>query len=119
MQDNLVSLQKIKDEVALFVSEREWEQFHTPKNLSADISVEAAELLEHFLWCKDSELEQVLEKNREAIEDEVSDVLLALCAFANTCNIDIASAFERKMKRNKEKYPIEKARGNNKKYTQL
>ena len=119
MNDTHVTLQQLKSRMAEFVHEREWEQFHTAKNVSADIAVEAAELVEHFLWCKESEIDQILEKNREAIEDEVSDILLALCAFANACKIDVAHAFERKMKKNKAKYPIEKAKGCNKKYTEL
>ena len=84
-----------------------------------DITVEAAELVEQFLWTKDSELVAHVEKKREAIEDEVSDVLLALFAFANACNIDVATAFERKMKKNIAKYPVELAKGSNKKYTEL
>ncbi len=119
MNDNNTNLQAIKQIVSQFVTERDWNQFHTPKNLSVDISVEAAELMEQFLWAKDAELMEVLEKNREAIEEEVSDVLLALCAFANACNIDIAAAFERKMKKNRAKYPIDKARGRSTKYDKL
>lgn len=119
MKDTTVTLQAVRDVVAQFVRERDWEQFHTPKNLSIDVSVEAAELMEQFLWAKDTELAEVLQKNREAIEDEVSDVLLALCAFANVCNIDIATAFERKMKKNRAKYPISLAKGTSKKYTEL
>lgn len=119
MNDSQVTLQEIKNKVAQFVSDRDWNQFHTPKNLSIDITVEAAELAEQFLWTKDSDLTVALEKKREAIEDEVSDVLLALFAFANACNIDVATAFERKMKKNIAKYPIELAKGSNKKYTEL
>ena len=118
MNDNQVTLQEIKETVAQFVRERDWEQFHTPKNLSIDISVEAAELMEQFLWAKDADIANVLEQNREAIEDEVSDVLLALCAFANVSKIDIVAAFERKMEKNRAKYPVELARGNSKKYTE-
>jgi dCTP diphosphatase len=119
MNDSQVTLQKIKEMVAQFVRDRDWNQFHSPKNLSMDISVEAAELMELFLWAKDSEIADVVEKKREAIEEEVSDVLLALFAFANACNIDVATAFERKMKKNIAKYPIELAKGSSKKYTEL
>lgn len=119
MHDTKITLQHIKEHVAQFVRDREWNQFHTSKNLSIDISVEAAELMEIFLWTKDEDLAQLIETNREKIEDEVSDVLLALCAFANACNIDIAKSFERKMKKNIAKYPIALAKGSNKKYTEL
>ena len=119
MNDSQVTLQKIKETVAQFVRERDWEQFHTPKNLSMFIAMEAAELMEPFVCANELDQAGILEKKREAIEDEVSDVLLVLFAFANACNIDIATAFERKMKKNRAKYPIELAKGSSKKYTEL
>ena len=107
----------MKQMVAEFVSEREWNQFHTPKNLSMDIAVEAAELMELFMWCATEASFDILEARRTDVEDEFADVLIGLIAFANAANIDIFKAFAHKLEKTKNKYPIEKVRGKSDKYT--
>lgn len=121
MNDSETKLQEIKTKVLAFARERDWEQFHSPKNLSMAIAAEAAELMEHFLWQspKQSEMDVLEPKLRAKIEEELADVLIFAIEFANMTQLDIAEIIEKKMKRNGEKYPVEKARGNSLKYTEL
>ena len=120
--DATTTLADLKARILAFVRERDWEQFHSPKNLSMALATEAAELMEHFLWL-DAESSRALMRNnpdrRQKIEDELADVLVYAIEFANTNNIDIATAIETKMRANAQKYPVEKARGNARKYTEL
>ena len=121
MKDAATPLQKIKDRVLAFARERDWEQFHSPKNLSMAISAEAAELMEHFLWqsADQSRKDVGEEKLRGKVEEELADVLIFAIQFANVTGIDIASIIEAKMLRNAAKYPVEKAKGRSDKYTDL
>lgn len=102
-----------------FRAERDWEQFHTPKNLSAAICVEAAELLEQFQWTKESELEELVCRERNAIECEIADIAILLTYLCHDLNICLPDVVSRKLELNREKYPIEKARGTAKKYDRL
>ena len=121
MRDGETHLQDIKDRVLAFAKERDWEQFHAPKNLSMAIAAEAAELMEHFLWqspeasCRDMDAEKL----RAKVEEELADVFIFAIEFANMTGIDIATIIDTKMKRNAEKYPVEKAKGRSVKYTEL
>ncbi|HEX2978029.1 MAG TPA: 4a-hydroxytetrahydrobiopterin dehydratase [Candidatus Babeliales bacterium] len=115
-QDTTVTIAHLKNEVETFISEREWAQFHSLKNLSMAIAAEAAELMEPFLWT-DASQEKNNESKRVEIENELADVLIASLAFANRFNTDIAKAIERKLEHNRKKYPIEKAKGRSDKYT--
>lgn len=121
MNDQETKLQEIKDKVLAFAQERDWEQFHSPKNLSMAIAAEAAELMEHFLWQspEQSRTDVEAEKLRVKVEEELADVFIFAIEFANMTKIDLAAAIEAKMKRNAEKYPVEKARGRSDKYTEL
>lgn len=121
MNDQETKLQEIKDKVLAFAQERDWEQFHSPKNLSMAIAAEAAELMEHFLWQspEQSRTDMEAEKLRAKVEEELADVFIFAIEFANMTGIDLASAIEAKMKRNAKKYPVEKARGRSDKYTDL
>ncbi|CAA6677529.1 MULTISPECIES: nucleotide pyrophosphohydrolase [unclassified Lentimonas] len=121
MNDAETRLQEIKDRVLAFAKERDWEQFHSPKNLSMAISAEAAELMEHFLWQspEQSHVDAEAVKLRAKVEEELADVFIFAIEFANVTGIDIAAIIEKKMKRNAEKYPVEKARGRSDKYTDL
>jgi dCTP diphosphatase len=121
MNDADTQLQEIKDRVLAFAKERDWEQFHSPKNLSMAISAEAAELMEHFLWQspEQSHLDLNAEKLRAKVEEELADIFIFAIEFANVSGIDISAIIEAKMKRNAEKYPIEKAKGRSDKYTDL
>ena len=121
MRDGETHLQDIKYRVFAFAKERDWEQFHAPKNLSMAIAAEAAELMEHFLWqspeasCSDMDAEKL----RAKVEEELADVFIFAIEFANMTGIDIATIIDTKMKRNAEKYPVEKAKGRSVKYTEL
>jgi NTP pyrophosphatase (non-canonical NTP hydrolase) len=121
MNDTDTRLQEIKDRVLAFAKERDWEQFHSPKNLSMAISAEAAELMEHFLWQSPEQSHTDLDgqKLRAKVEEELADIFIFAIEFANVTGIDIAAIIEAKMKLNAEKYPVEKARGRSAKYTEL
>ena len=114
--DSLRSLLKTALE---FRDEREWKQFHTFKDLAVTLSLEAAEVLEHSQWKTQKQLRAYLKKNRGEVADELADVLHVLLLLAEHAEIDLAKAFEAKMKQNRAKYPVEKARGSAKKYTEL
>lgn len=110
-----MDLKQLQKEFVTFRDERDWKQFHTPKNLSAAIAIEASELQELFLWKQEHD-EASINQMREAIEDEVADVLAFLMGFAEVCEIDIESAFMKKMKKNADKYPAELVKGKSDKY---
>lgn len=117
--DTKTTLQDLKAIAKKFVIDREWQQFHSPKNLSMYTAIEAAELMEKFVWMENNESFAELDKNRSEIEDEMADVLICLVHFCNAANIDMASAFERKLAEVSKKYPIEKAKGRHHKYDKL
>ena len=102
-----------------FRDEREWRQFHSPEKMAISLTLEAAEVLEHFQWKRGPELEAYLSEHKEDVSDELVDVLYWVLLIADDLNIDLKEAFERKMKKNEEKYPLEKAKGEAKKYTEL
>jgi NTP pyrophosphatase (non-canonical NTP hydrolase) len=116
MNDTQVTLQQLKEKMATFVRERDWNQFHVPKNLSMALAVEASELMELFLWAETNGSWDVLRANREKVEQELADVLSYTLAFANACDIDLTDAFVRKLAHNAQKYPVEKAKGKSDKY---
>ncbi len=115
--DSETTLQELKEAMLAFVRERDWEQYHSPKNLSMALAGEAAELMEHFLW--ETPEASYSKAAREDVADELADILLYAIEFANITGIDIASAIETKMKKNAEKYPVDKAKGNARKYDEL
>ena len=119
MNDSSTTISDLKKSMLKFVKERDWSQFHTPKNLAMALSQEASELLELFIWVESSKAEKHLEKNREAVEQEVADVFSYLLSFCSQNNIDLSAAFERKLALNREKYPINKSNELVKKYTEL
>ena len=119
MSDIKTTFADIKKDVKQMVDERDWNQFHSPKNLAMSISVEANELLEKFLWMDNAPSFEELKTNRQDIEDECADVLIVLTAFANACNIDLSKAVRAKLEKTKAKYPIAKAKGRYTKYTEL
>jgi len=100
-------LTTLRDLIRTFVAERDWDQFHTPKNLATALSVEAAELLEPFQWLK-----------REHVRLEMADVLVYLVRLADKLDVDLAAAVTEKMALNRAKYPADKARGDARKYTE-
>lgn len=119
MTDQKTTLEELKQYMKAFKAERNWDQYNTPKNLSMAIAIEAAELMEHFLWLETQESEKMLDKKREEIEHEVADILAYVLSLCAGYNIDLSKAFERKMKLNAQKYPVGKAYGKHEKYGEL
>lgn len=105
----------IKD-INQFRDERDWRQFHNPKDLALSISLEASELLENFQW-KTSE--EALEKNADNIKDEIADVFMYLMMLADDLNLDLEDIVKAKLEKNNSKYPVEKSKGNKEKYSEL
>lgn len=115
----LTNLDAVRDALRAFAAERDWEQFHSPKNLAMALSVEAAELLEVFQWMTEGESRAPEPAARAAASEEIADVLLYLVRLADVLGIDLLAAAERKMAANAQKYPVEKARGTRRKYTEI
>ena len=113
MSDSSTTLQMLRERVRKFVSQRDWETFHAPKNITMALAIEAAELMEHFQWLTVGESRQVrdLADERQAVADEMADVLCYLLALSNEMEIDLSEAFTRKMVLNEQKYPVERFRG--------
>jgi NTP pyrophosphatase (non-canonical NTP hydrolase) len=113
MPDTTTTLATLKDAMRRFVAERDWEQFHNPKNLVMGITVEAAELMEHFQWIDNEASRQVVEQPAELgeVADEMADVACYLLAMANTLGIDLSDAILGKLEKNARKYPAEKYKG--------
>jgi dCTP diphosphatase len=113
MSDQTTVVAELREAMARFVSEREWQQFHSPKNLAMALSVEAAELMEHFLWIdNDASRAEVREPaKREQVADEIADVACLVFALCNALDLDLSETVRRKMGKNVLKYPVEKCRG--------
>lgn len=112
MSDKTTTVEELRQLVQAFVDERDWQQFHTPKNLSMSIAIEAAELMEHFQWVASPEREdEMAQHDRAAIAEELADVLCYALSFANAMKFDIADALRDKLKKNVEKYPADAFRG--------
>ena len=118
-KDQTTTIQDLKKIAQKFRDERDWQQFHSPKDLSMKIAIEAAELMEKFVWLSTKASFTELEINRQEIEDEMADVFICLIHFCNTANIDMSSAFVKKLKEVEKKYPIEKSKGKHTKYDKL
>ena len=102
-----------------FRRERDWEQFHNARTLAAALSVEAAELLEHFVWARDEQVSDIVAAKGDRIEQELADVAILLTYLANEMNVDLDAAVSRKLTTNAQKYPVAKSKGRNTKYTDL
>ncbi len=111
------SFKQLRDAMDQFATERDWDQFQSPKNLVMALTVEAAELQECFQWLTEAQSKSLDESQRAAVRDEIADVQLYLIRLADKLNMDIEAACWAKIEKNKEKYPAEKVRGSAKKYT--
>ncbi len=111
------SLDNLRARINAFVDERDWAQFHTPKNLAMAMIVEAAELVEQFQWDTPMESQQLSAEKREAVSHELADTLVYLLRLAEVLQIDLLEATNKKIALNALKYPVEKAKGSNAKYT--
>ena len=111
--DRSTTIWALRQEMAAFVAERDWQQFHTPKDLAMSIAIEAAELMEHFQWLGSEQSRQEVQDpaTQRAVADELADVMCFVLSFANICGIDLAGATRRKMASNRRKYPADHWRG--------
>ena len=111
--------EELTNRLLAFRTEREWEQFHNARSLAIALSVEASELLEHFIWAKDAEVAEIVDKRRDEVEAELADVGILLAYLCHDLGVDLTAAVARKMAANALKYPVEKSRGRSEKYTRL
>jgi dCTP diphosphatase len=114
-----IALTDLRDRLRQFATERDWDQFHSPKNLAAALAVEAAELLEPFQWLTDEQSRNLAPAQRAEVEAEMADVLLYLVRLADKLDVDLLRAARDKIHRNAVKYPVDKARGSSRKYTEF
>ena len=109
----------LRDALRRFAAERDWDQYHSPKNLAAALCVEAAELLEHFQWLTEDASKSLSSETLSKVNEEMADVLLYLVRLADKLDVNLLDAAKRKIELNARKYPVGKARGNSRKYTEL
>ena len=109
---------KVRDELRAFAAERDWDQFHSPKNLASALAVEAAELLEPFQWLTDEQSRNLSDKQLAAVRDELADVQIYLIRLADKLNVDLMAAVRDKIVRNAAKYPASQFRGSVRKYSE-
>ena len=107
----------LRDRLRQFVAERDWDQFHSPKNLAMALSVEAAELVEHFQWLTEAESRRLPPEKLAQVRDEMADVLVYLVRLADKLDVDLLQAAAAKIEKNALKYPAGKVRGSMKKYS--
>ena len=113
------TLKDLQDLITSFCEERNWGQFHNPKDLSISLSLEASELLEHFQWKNNEEIAEHIATQKEAVGEELADILYWTLLTANNLDVNLSEAFLKKMEVNARKYPASKSKGNHKKYTEL
>jgi dCTP diphosphatase len=113
MTDDTTTVAELRDAIAKFVAEREWEPFHSPKNLAMSLAIEAAELMEHFQWLTIDESRAITRDSakRAAVGEELADVLAYVLAMANALNLDLSATFHSKLAKNAKKYPVDLSRG--------
>jgi dCTP diphosphatase len=113
------SISELTARIQSFVDARDWRQYHNAKDLAVAIAAEAGELMQHFVWQQDSQIETRLETKREEIASEIADVAILLFEFADNLGMKLGEVMEAKIAHNDIRYPVEKSRGNNLKYTEL
>ena len=111
------SLAELTHKLSDFARERDWEQFHSPKNLAMAMIVEAAELIEHFQWATEQESRELSPEKLAAVEQEIADTFIYLLRLSDVLGVDLIDAAQRKMEINADKYPVEKVKGRNDKYS--
>ena len=112
------SLHILRDRLQAFALERDWDQFHSPKNLAMALVAEAGELVEHFQWLTEEQSRRVEGDKLAKVEEELADVLIYLVRLADKLNVDLFAAAHKKIERNAQKYPADKVKGSAKKYTE-
>ncbi|MBN1331651.1 nucleotide pyrophosphohydrolase [Candidatus Dojkabacteria bacterium] len=113
------TLVELESKAIDFREQRDWEQFHNPKNIAGSIAIEASELLEVFQWAEGKDSKKLAKKRLQEVKDEMADVLVYLVTLAHDLNIDLIEAAIEKIEKNDKKYPVEKAKGKSTKYTEL
>lgn len=118
--DHQTNIEELKEKIKKFCEDRDWDQFHNAKELSIGIITEASELLQHFRFKSEKQVDEMFqnEAKRQEISEEVADVLYFLVRLSQRYNIDLTTELQKKIQKNEQKYPIEKAKGSNKKYTE-
>lgn len=110
---------ELTEKIKKFRDERNWKQFHNPKDIALSLVLEASEVLEHFQWKNEKEIEKYVRKGKESIGEELADVLYWVLLLAHDLKIDLKKALIEKLKKNEEKYPVKKAKGKYLKYNKL
>ena len=113
------SIAELTARIRTFVAARDWQQFHNPKDMAVAIAAEAGELMQHFVWQQPDQIEKRAEEKRDEIASEIADVAILLFEMADLLDMNLGDVMEHKIARNEERYPAEKARGNNLKYNEL
>ncbi len=112
-------MEELKSKLREFAKARDWDQFHSPKNLAMALSVEVAEIVEHFQWLTEEQSKNMQKDKLEEVEAEIADTLIYLIRLADKLDIDLLAASYNKIEVNQRKYPVAKAKGNAKKHTEL
>ncbi|MDX2428326.1 MAG: nucleotide pyrophosphohydrolase [Xanthomonadales bacterium] len=112
-------INNLKQQLREFADTRDWNQFHSPKNLSMALSIEAGEIMEHFQWLTEEQSKNLPADKLDEVASELADTLLYLIRLADKLDIDLLAAAQNKIKLNDQKYPVEKSKGNAKKYTEF
>ena len=115
----MIDLEKLQKKILAFRDERDWKQFHNPKDTAISLVLEASEFLEHFQWKNESEIKKHLRDNYNEVGDELADVLYWVLLIAHDLDINLEEALNKKIIKNKAKYPIDKAKGKHLKYNEL
>ena len=113
------TIEELTHRIIDFRNVRDWKQFHNPKDLAISLVLEATEVMEHFQWKNEEEIEEHIKTHKEEVSDELADVLYWVLLMSHDLNIDVLDALEKKIKKNESKYPVEKARGKHTKYNKL
>jgi dCTP diphosphatase len=113
------SIDDVRYKLRRFIEERDWDKFHSPKNLAISISLEAAEILEHYQWKTDEQSHDLSEEEKEELAREIADVFIYLLRLSERLQIDMCESAVNKIEENAKKYPVEKSRGRSTKYTKL
>jgi dCTP diphosphatase len=115
----VADLESIQKKIISFRNERDWQQFHDPKNLAEALSIEAGELLENFLWKTTEQSRNLSPEELKNVKEELADIFIFLTYLSEEYNIDLLKEVDRKIAKNETKYPVHKAKGTSKKYTEL
>jgi len=118
-ENDPLSIQHFQQRVREFAADRDWDQFHSPKNLAMALSVEVAEVIEHFQWLTEDQSRSLPEDKRKVIAEELADTFIYLVRLADKLDVDLLTAAEAKLAANATAYPVDKAKGNAKKYTEF